>query len=290
MMESTPDDLIRAYLKGQLEDTAVQDFERRLQTEANLPRTLALHRTEMAAAELLIAAEAREWFKTWQSEPPPVKKNTRNTILFWLLGGSLFLAVLLWLWPSFPKQTPLPTPPSEKAKPLDLPTPKPAPEIAQPVTAPKLPAMPPPSPSYTALALRQLPDPVRTAFRRTKKDTLALSPLRRAQDAFVAGDYTETLVLLAQTDSAQTQSAHFLAAHALFRLKKFAEASKRFTSLIEQNSQQYRFQSEWGVLMCRLADLPQGEKAFRQQLNSILDQPNHPYYNQTKRLRQKLPH
>lgn len=290
MMESTPDDLIRAYLKGQLEDTALQDFEQRLQTEASLPRTLALHRTEMAAAELLIAAEAREWFKTWQSAPPPAKKNTLNTILFWLLGGSLFLAVLLWLWPSFSKQTPLPTPPSEKAKPLEQPTPKPAPEIAQPTTAPKPPRMSPPAPSYTALALRQLPDPVRTAFRRTKKDTLALSPLRRAQDAFVAGDYTETLVLLALTDSSQAQSAAFLAAHALFRLKKFGEASKIFTSLIGQNSRQYKFQSEWGLLMCRLTDLPQGEKAFRQQLNGILENPDHPYYNQAKRLWQKLPH
>lgn len=285
-MESTPDDLIRAYLKGQLEDTALQDFEQRLQSEADLPRTLALHRTEMAAAELLIAAEAREWFETWKAKEPPVKKNTTQQTLFWLLGGSLLLAVLLWLWSLFPKQTP----PPEKTGPLELSTPQPSPAIAQPVTAPKLPAPPPAAPSYTALALRQLPDPVRTAFRRTKTDTLALSPFRRAQDAFAAGNYPETLVLLAQTDSAQAQSAAFLAAHALFRLKKFEEASLRFTALIEQNSRQYKFQSEWGLLMCRLADWPQGEKAFRQQLNGILGQPNHPYYNQAKRLWQKLPH
>ena len=285
MKEPVPDEQIRAYLKGRLEGPALRQFERLLDDNADLTRSLALRRAEMAASELLIASETREWFKTWGEEMPPPQKSALKSVVLWILGSGLFLTVLLWaIWPQTPPNT---TDTPSVVKPSEGSMPKVSPKTTLPSAA-AVPTKPdqrrPAAQAYVAMALQQLPNPVRSNVRRSGPDT-TIGALRKAQLAFADGDYPQTLALLAQTDSAQAQSAAFLAAHALFRLKRFDEAEARFAELMDRNSRQYKFQSEWGLLMCRLAGLPDEKKAFHDQLDAILKQKDHPYFNQAEALK-----
>ena len=116
----------------------------------------------------------------------------------------------------------------------------------------------------------------------------AASAFTRAQKAYETGNYHKTLELLAQTDSTRQQSADYLSAHALFQLKRFKEAGTTFQRLIDRNSLQYRYPAEWGLLMCRLALLPEQAGTFQTQLQGILADPGHPYYTQARLLQKAL--
>jgi hypothetical protein len=285
MKEEIPDDLTRAWLNGQLAPAEREKMERLLDSDPSLAAGMARRRAEMAVSELLIAAETRNLFREWRAESPQPLPGVKPAV--WLAGivaGFVLMAVAVWLVcfppgaPALPAENPSPklqpTPPASSAPIAAAPAEKPA-------------ATPAASINYRALATRYLPDPTFSKLRRTTVDTAA-SPYRQAQRAFEAGDYRRTIGLLAQTDSTQQQSAAFLSAHALFRLQRFAEAEAQFARLVEGNSRQYRFASEWAVLMCRLADFANHHKEARQQLDSILNNPEHPYYEQAKQLRQKM--
>lgn len=285
MKEDNPDDPVGAYLKGKMTRAGQENFEKRIGSDPLLAQEVALRRAEMAASELLIASETRLLFREWQQKNPRLDAFWRNKPVIRMLGlfsGILLLVAAIWIVRHAIDASPADK--SEQPPQAQAPAP-PSPTVnafPEKTVAPGHPAS-----YYRALAAGGLPDPVLSSLRKPSADTVA-GVFRRAQQAYEAGNFNLALDLLAQTDSSRLQSATFLAAHALFRLRRFGEAEARFSRLVAWNSRQFRFQSEWGVLMCRLADFPRREKEVRQQLNGILQHPEHPYFGQAKDLQKTL--
>lgn len=273
MTDNFPDDLLKRYLQGRLSQTEREQLENRLNNEPELAEALALQRAEMASSELLIAAETRTWFAEWkQPEKAPFFKNkTVRWVLVVVAGISLVAAAVFLL------NRPAATNPNNPGA-----TPGPSPDIAaqQPAASPES--------GYLALAREYSEQPVRAAARQLSPADSKASPFRRAQAAYAAGQYQQTLDWLSQTDSTQAQSATFLKAHTFFQLKRFPEAAALFSRLIDTNSRQYRYSSEWGLLMCRLASYPQQAPEVRQQLQQITANPQHPYFEPAKKLQADL--
>jgi len=293
MNENNPDDPVEAYLKGKMTQPDLENFERKIGSDPLLAQEVALRRAEMAASELIIASETRLLFREWQQGSPRFDAFWRNKPLILALGlfsGIFLLVAAIWI-----VRHTTGAPPADKSEQPSQGPPAAAPAPTPSPSGPSVNALPektvPPRHSakyYRALAEEGLPEPVLSSLRKSAPDTVAADIFRRAQQAYETGDFNRTLDLLAQTDSSRLQSATFLAAHALFRLQRFGDAETRFNRLVGWNSRQFRFQSEWGVLMCRLADFPRREKEVRQQLNGILQHPEHPYFGQAKDLQKTL--
>ncbi len=296
MKHNPPDDLLRAYLSGQLPPAEREQMEKTLLDDPELSEQVALLRAEAAAAELLIAAETRQLFQQWQAEKPQQPSVFRSGPLRWAVGTAVGLLLVFAAWQMFRPATG-----SEAAAPIHRLTPPPADQPAvPPAPTAGIEAVTPTGSEavtsshrltkkhYLALAKQHLPDPLSANLRRSSTADSAASIFQKAQLAYATGDYPKTLDLLAQTDAAQQQSADFLAAHALFQLGRFGAAAEQFDRLIAQNSRQFRFRSEWGLLMCRLADRPRSETAFQNQLKEILAQPDHPCFQQAVSLREGL--
>lgn len=290
MKDNTPNDLIKAYLKGTLSGPERENFETSLAGDPDLAEAVALGRAEMAAAELLIAAETRAMFQEWQHPRRAVLNPHTIAWLAPLAASILLLFAATWLFyrldgppamsveqtpPPAPPETPVPTAPSAE---VQTPAATPAPEN---------PAQRPTPKNYRAMARQQMPAPLKTNLRKPASDSI-VSAYQRAQTAYAEGDYRRTLDLLAQVDSARIQSATFLAAHALFRMDRFEEAENEFARLLQWKSRQYRYDSEWGLLMCRLADFPRRKNAVWQQLDDILNNPEHPYFPTAQALKKTL--
>lgn len=290
MKKETPDDIIQDYLKGKYSPAERDTFEKTLETEPELAAELQLRRAEMAASEWLIASETRAKFQEWQPQNSSQRGVAGFTSLLWLSGIAagllLFAAILFIKQPAGPAASTENTPPpTEQRLPQTAESPAVPPPVA--VISEKQGRAPLPAKDYFALAKQLLPAPVLSNLRQNPADS-ATSVYRQAELAFAAGDYQNTLNLLAKTDSTRWQSAAFLSAHALFRERRLDAAEKKFELLVVRDSRQYRYPAEWGLLMCRLAGLPEREKVFRNQLEDMLSKPQHPYFEQAKTLKMKI--
>ena len=284
MNHNAPDELLRAYLKGTLAQAEKKALEDRLAEDDGLAQALDLERAEMAAAELLIAAETRQYFAEWATDRRRTALQIRPLLGLVGLAASLLLlfAAIQWLYQP-PQQQAGATPPQPAPQPLPSVEPLPPPD-----RLPSHSTRPPEKlPDYLSLARQQLPAPLLTNLRQNSADS-SLSSFEQAQLAFSKGYFQQTLDLLDHTDSTRRQATTFLEAHALFQLGRYAEAELRFAQLVRQNSRQFRFQSEWAVLMCRLANYTQQPASARQQLDAILAQPQHPYFEKAQALQKIL--
>ncbi len=283
-MSTHPSDkLIQDYLRGRLPAAERDQFEQQLESDPGLAEEVALQRAELAAAEQLLASETRAWMREWQKPAQPVFRAGRFWWLAAVAAGALLLTAAIYLLnlpETSPKDQPeVVLPPVDKPVAIETdPVPAPQPAPAQKTAAP---------PDYLAEARLHFQEPVLSDIRRANTDSVA-GLFRQAQAAYAAADYRRTLDLLAQTDSTRMQSATFLEAHALFHLNRFAEAEARFETLVAQNSRQFRYPAEWGLLICRLASFPEREQVFQQQLDALLDNPQHPYFEQAKNLKSAL--
>lgn len=284
-------ELVKAYLSGHMAPAERERFEARLPSDPALVEELDLQRAETAARELLLASEARAFFREWGQERPSEGWLHSRRLLGWLAGIALLVLVLAAVWwrgsgTSEVRQDALP--PATVPPEVVPPAPKAEPSVPIAREMPKPPVRPrKQQESHTRLALQYFQEPALTNLRQPAQTGNA-SAIRQAQLAYAAGNYAQTLDLLAQVDSTRRQSADFLAANALFHLGRYDEAASRFHDLIDQNSRQYRYAAEWGLLLCRLAHSEEELPVFREQLSAILEQPEHPYYEQAKALKQAL--
>lgn len=280
---------MRAYLNGKLSPSERIRIEKILQDNPDLQQEWSLLRAEIASAELLIESETRQLFQQWQQETPAHVSVFREGPRRWAVGIAiaLLLGFATWKISLQPVDTPQSSPVLQQQP--TLPAPVPPPPVA---VAPIRPSVSVPSPThsknYGVLASQLLSDPLSGTLRRSAIADRTASTFQQAQEAYAAGNYQRSLDLLKETNMAQQQSAAFLSAHALFQLHRYPEAAIQFQQLIHQNSRQFRFRSEWGLLMCRLADRPSSEQAFNTQLNEILAREEHPYFQQATALKETL--
>ncbi len=278
MKETLSDEEIRAFLKGRGEPEERAAFAERLAIEPELAQQTARLRIEMAVSELLIAEETRALLQRWREQKRQgAFIGTRPRLIAAVLAMLLMLAGALWYFLTPPVPTPPPAEQHHRSTPQQALEPESEPIAQGPVTSSRR------AEDYRRRAGRLLPDPPLPNFRHAPSAG-SDDPVAKAQRAYAVGDYAAALNLLAQADSTRHQTAAFWAAHALFRLERYDEAAERFAALIAQGSRQYRYAAEWGLLLCYYAQFPTQTPAFRQQLQAILAQPNHPYFEQAKEI------
>lgn len=283
MTADEQDKQIRDYLKGRLSGEERAAFESRLRQDAALTARLELLRAEMAAAELLIAEDTRALFEHWRQERPGRGLIKGRGPLVWAFAiFAILLSVFGAWWLITAKDgEPAERRPAKESMPArEMEQPKPA---LPPAAAPMPPVRRPKTKDYIALADKYFQEPVQPTVRRSVADTVQ-SPLRLAQEAYGQGRYEEALEWLAQVDSTRGQSAAYWQANALYHLRRFAEAEAAFAQLVADNSRQYRYASEWGMLLCRMAVLPKEKDLFEKQLQAIIADPKHPYAGQAVQL------
>ncbi len=276
-----PDEQIRAFLKGQGSPEERAAIAEQLAADAQLARRAAQLRVEIAVSELLIAEDTRKLLQRWRAQK---RQSTAPNMRFLLVAAALasLIGMAGIIWYLAIRTDPAPLPPAELNDRSVLPQ---ASEPPKRQVAPSPMASSRPAEYYRRRAARLLPDPPLPTFRNTLT-AVPDDPVVRAQQAYTEGHYGEALALLERADSSRSQTAAFWAAHALFRLGRYGEAAERFSNLIAQRSRQYRYAAEWGLLLCRYAELPKQALAFQQQLRAILAQPDHPYFDVAQELAQ----
>ncbi len=293
-------DLVRDYLKGNLSMVEMERFEQALFADRDLQKEVALQRAEMEAGEGLLAEETRHLFKHWKSEAVVPSANQSNLKpIYWvaLILGLCLLTGELYTIFQVPEGTPpantapvqqqIVAPTRDENTPVSVPGITPEQDLkTTPSTDQKKSAKHPTE--YAALALKHFKEPVFSNFRSGSRDT-ASGPFEKAQAAYLAAQYEEVLRLLKQPLPQQQQSADFLSACAFFHLKRYEEAAAQFSTLIAANSRKYKFQSEWSLLLCRVAVYPKYKMETLKQLDDMNASPDHPYYEPAKRLKKSLP-
>lgn len=285
MTQEPSEETIRAYLKGGLPPNERQAFESELTRDAALAEKTSLMSAEMAAAEWLIAEENRALFAQWKVEKQQkVPNRTLDKFSTWILLAFCLAVLSVAFWYLRPIRPSTPATPSTPVLPQANQEKIPAVEEKNDVD---LPVQPPAGRRYLALARRHYSEPVLTTLRRSQTDTTK-TPFILAREAYAAGNYEQALGLLEQVDSTRRQAADFLAAHALYHLGKYRDAEKTFENVVASGSKQYRYPGEWSMLVCRLAQLPLRKAVFEKQLDDILKNPDHPYFQQAENLKKDL--
>lgn len=281
---------IRSYLEDRLSPAGRKAFELAVDADPELAQALALQYAEWQIGELLLEAQARAWISGHRPARRPVAAFWRNPrIVRLLIAASVALAVAAIGWFSMPDRgrnsiSPLS---SQHSGPQSAPANQPADDSAPvpgqlPFTAKELPK----PDRFLALARIELDEPALRILRGSASDSVQ-SAFRLAEQAYARGEYRQALELLAQTDSSQRQMAAFLSAHTLFRLGRLGAAARQFKYLIEIQSPQFRYDSEWGLAMCYIAQKKDRTTAFGL-LRQIADSPDHPYAERAMSLRTAL--
>ncbi len=283
-MESNWYESIEAYNLGLMSAEQAAQLEAAMRADEELAAAVRAHRMEWEMQELfaetLLRADIRQRFL----EPPPesgIPKNHWNWLYrnwkyalpaLLILGGAGFFIF---------KNTPAPT----EALPQNAPAPTaPAPDTRQPASPEKpIAQQPAPDPPATdsrrlALAAYRAPESL-SGVRGTAGDT---DTLTLASKAFAQKNYRRALLLLSKLPDSDQQEGLSLRAHAHFGAGDFAAASRDFSDLGKGGI--YRREAQWFGLLARMATPGADKKVWLKQLDSIRQQPTHPYQREAKQL------
>ena len=160
----------------------------------------------------------------------------------------------------------------------------PAPDTRQPAPPEKpIAQQPTPDPSATdsrrlALAAYRAPESL-SGVRGTAGDT---DTLTLASKAFSQKNYRRALLLLSKLPGSDQQEGLSLRAHAHFGAGDFAAASRDFSDL--EKGGVYRREAQWFGLLARMIAPGADKNLWMKQLDSIRQQPAHPYQREAKQL------
>lgn len=283
-MESNWYESIEAYNLGLMSAEQAVQFEAAMQIDDELAAAVRAHRMEWEMQELfaenLLRAEIRQRFLEPPREPDIPPKNRSWLTKNWkyalpallILGGAGFFIF---------KNTPAPT----EALPQNAPGPTaPAPDTHQSAPPEKpiaqQPTLDPPATDSRRLALAayRVPESL-SGVRGTAGDT---DTLTLASKAFSQKNYRRALLLLSKLPDDDQQEALSLRAHAHFGAGDFAAASRDFSDL--EKGGVYRREAQWFGLLARMAAPGADKNLWMKELDSIRQQPVHPYQQQAERL------
>lgn len=307
---------ISEYVKGQLPEELRQDFEAALAQDAELAEDVALERELIEAMQESDILELRAKLKASAATAPDKPDQPGPDVRNWIIWIVLILALLVggfFLFNTFlPKQTTVPAPemnspgettPAESEAAPPPATPKAPKSIQSPIQPPveqgpspteQAPAAPiaeqtTPIPAqhnnYLAMAQQRYEQQPYTITLRGEPATSNEERMLKAEQAYLKGDYEAVADLLATPVEGYRSNSNKLKAHALFRTGKYAEAATSFETL---RSGFYKYDAEWYLLLCQLAQLPASEAAFQQLLTSISENPSHAFHQKALELKKAL--
>jgi len=287
-------DQIEAFLNGQLAGDARESMLKALAEDPELARELELRRLEFEVSESLIAQRIRDQLRGLRSpeSPPPVPGRKFRRLLYWI-AAMLSIAAIGVYWrqthtiPTAPNpvQAPGHTPPVQPDVPASS-----GPQANQDGTKSERKNTPENKAARRHLALAT------GLYRRPDLETLrsAAPAANDACDLALAAwekqDYAAVIAALQNFSDKDPKwmRALTLRAHAQFNLKRFAAASQSFSTIAESKIMPWSEEADWYALLAMLADGKADTAAFLAQLNGVLADPGHPYFEQAKALKGRL--
>lgn len=232
-------------------------------------------RLEREARESLVASDLSAKMKQWRNTPPE-GGNRGNGAPLRILLVLLALGGAAWLfWPKAEKGNPLP--PQEQPSELLPPVQQTVPPAQEPI------AQKPAQSSNRYLALAQ------SNYRAPDFDTEIRSGtppgqnvLNDARRALAEHRYADALNAL-QNDSPEYKTdVAYLRGHALFSLKKYAQAAAVFGQLT--GSIRYGEAAQWYEVLALLPDFEQVKPNAMKKLKKIVDDEGHTFQQEASRL------
>ncbi|MFN0212659.1 MAG: hypothetical protein ACKVT2_00265 [Saprospiraceae bacterium] len=280
-MESNWYARIEEYNLGLMSVEQAAQFEAAMQIDDELAAAVRAHRMEWEMQELfaenVLRAEIRQRFLESPPEPDISPKNRNWLIKYWKF---ILPALLLLVGAGFFifKYTPVPIEilPQNTPSPID-PAPNTSP-LKEPIAQQPLPNPRAADSRRLALAAYRVPDGL-SGVRGTADDS---DTLTLAGKAFAQKNYRRTQLLLSKLPESDQQECLSLRAHAHFGAGDFQAAARDFSDL--EKGGIYRREAQWYGLLASMATLGGDKKIWFKQLDSIRQQPNHPYRREAERL------
>lgn len=306
-MKNDASNLIDDYLLGKLNNTEARAVEMRAADDPEFAKELQLQRDMLKGIELYgdehikakIAALDQSLAASGFFNPQPSARNPQPSNLSrWAMAASTILLLSVGLWWMLKTTSDTSSPKANKAAPVIQTQPEtlPAPDSASPV-AQSLPdigkpkSLMPPQPDVKRLALARsnwlAPDfpNIRTA--KESNPTLGA----RAAVAFQQKQYDTVIQLLEpiRLENPNYWPLSEMLAHAYFLSGKTEAAWHRFQRIALSGQLPYSERAEWFLLLCDLANFPQGKAQFEVLLKKICADEGHPYYEAAQKLAAHLP-
>jgi hypothetical protein len=268
-------DQIEDYHLGRLSAAESEAFQSALKDDPALAAALRERRLEWEASELLaeqiLRAQVRQAF---EEQPPSSSPDTKAPALKWVLPAFLLLLLLaggiFYIWQS--TNTPVTVPVTPQSTPTPVLTPPQDDQPQAPVTPSKPIAQAPKAPTARQLAIAAYRSPASLTQTRgnTTSDTLEM-----AYNAFSEKKYAKVLQLLTNLPEDERQEALSLRAHAHFATAQFVAASRDFDDLMAGGI--YRREAQWFGLLADMSTPASDPTVWKTTLQSIKNDPAHPY-------------
>lgn len=280
---------IERYLLGELTESELGAFEKALESDVDLAKSVAYHR------EILLRLDAlrlRNKVKSAIILPPGKSAGMYINRKFWAMAASL-LVLLVAIW--FIKQ-PVKTKQEvvENERPIVSPQTLKMPSVETPNPFPDRPKANQPkekvlkNPQLIALAAELLEQPAQTLVRDATQpdgETALKTPAQLAAEAYEKRNFRLTAEILKEDSQVLSdENARFLRASARFNIGQFDGAAKDFEALIK--SFQYMHEARWNYLLCQIALGNSG--IAKAMLAEIIAEPDFPFRAKALKLEEKI--
>ncbi len=310
--------IIEQYLKNQLDKDEKIAFERMMADDADFAALVQQHRIEHDALELLVEQDLRNSMKKWSSEVPQEsessltivhRKNPYRMVL--PLAAASFTALFcLWFFTQNDKniqnnlaqttqniENNIPTPTTNEAQ-----TP-----ILEPSTSQKI--------NMETKAPAEKRQEHFDIWKEEKVNTLAIaedyygdgptmnvSQMRSANTSneelenifnlYQAKKYNEALSKIKEFSSKNyiTIQTEWLKANAFFQLKNYNEALVSFQFISKNKNNPLTESAEYYTILCKMAVNYSQKMDFQQDIDYILKDSEHGFYEKTLKINQMLKH
>jgi tetratricopeptide (TPR) repeat protein len=276
-------DQIDDFLVGKLSAQAQEAMQQAIAQNERLAQEVAIRKMEFEVSEAIIAGDIRAHFTQLRDNLAPQEQPNPLSKKWWwlLLVAVVVTSCIAWfLWP-----TPL-NPPVEQNLPMILND-----SIAAVDTTDKLPRIQTSSPAQLTQNFRAL---AQAAYSDPDLSTLRTATLRNSSSkkdqikaAWDNQDFKTVINILEETNKNEPdyiQSRYFIA-HALYKLGKYKDAADMFGTVSNSKLLPSSEEADWFVLVAILVAQPFDQQAFKQREKVILNDPQHPYYNQLAKLK-----
>lgn len=294
-------DQIEAFLTGHLAGNELELMKNAIANDPDLAQEIELRRLEFEVSEALIAQNIRDQIHRLRT--PEITSNTPAVTgfkfrrLLWMIAGLLSITAISVYWCNRPITQIVPpvVPPvpsvQDQKPPILQGDPAPQANKDQNPSGPE-----PVSKPHANQSINRQLAMATELYHKPEIETLrGTAPaggdvFETAVTAFEKQDYKAVIAALQNFPGTDPKwmRALTLRAHAQYNLKRFAAASKTFSTISDSNILPWSEEADWYALLALLADGKAETAAFRTRLEKICSEHGHPHEDEAKDIKMRL--
>lgn len=294
---------ISRYIEGEMSPERREAFRLKMESDRGLKDMVEEIQAIKNAQHLMRLSLMEEKYAQWEEEYQQEKKVRANSL--WNsrnLGGLILLAAVLafllfYVFMPEPKEntenqqlTQVDTVDKHKNSP-DLPLVDSLPSKADPLNPPAEQEVPKPRPfdsrGFLAIVEGHFSNPMIDSQQKSSLEPQDSLPVDRARLALASKEYRKVIEILTPPDEEYPFQSRFLRGSAHVKLDDYEAALKDF-AFIRHSPNLWQKEGEWNALLCQLALFPQESEKWMPQLEAILQNSDHPFWQEAKQLQEEL--